>query len=261
MRRWRVNPKLTSLNCMSLGALNPSELNKLLDMIDALTRSQSMEQFKQVVHTFQDFIGCEQLIFGVPGESSANDTAVNDLNISYPQEWVDLYQSKEFWRIDPIVRAAMKQNGPQHWADIYLRYPPGKNFLSLAHDFGLVDGCTCLTKGRIDPNWTIISMGGNFSKMTAIVDYVLDRLSPHFHFAICELRKAGGITKFKKLTKRELEVLKWLLHGKTSWEIAIILNVSEATINFHVANIKNKLNVLTRSQAVATAIHHRLIDL
>jgi len=38
------------------------------------------------------------------------------------------------------------------------------------------------------------------------------------------------------LTKRELECLHWVAQGKTSWEIAQILGISERTVNFHINN-------------------------
>jgi len=61
-----------------------------------------------------------------------------------------------------------------------------------------------------------------------------------------------------RLTIREKEVLKWLGHGKTSWDIAAILRISERTVNFHVGNIMKKLDVTSRAQAVAEAANLEL---
>jgi DNA-binding CsgD family transcriptional regulator len=55
------------------------------------------------------------------------------------------------------------------------------------------------------------------------------------------------------LSPRELEVLKWLKLGKTSWDISVILNISERTVNYHVNNIVQKLGVSSRLQAVSEA--------
>jgi DNA-binding CsgD family transcriptional regulator len=62
-----------------------------------------------------------------------------------------------------------------------------------------------------------------------------------------------------KLTARELECLKWVMEGKSSWEISRIIMCSEATINFHASNFKKKFNVRTRQQAVVKAIKLGLI--
>jgi LuxR family quorum-sensing transcriptional regulator LasR len=62
-----------------------------------------------------------------------------------------------------------------------------------------------------------------------------------------------------ELTPCELECLKWCADGKSSWEIANILHCAEATVNFHVSNIRRKLNVTTRRQAVVKAIRLGMI--
>lgn len=63
----------------------------------------------------------------------------------------------------------------------------------------------------------------------------------------------------KPLSKREVECLHWAAMGKTSWEIGIILGVSERTVNFHVGNACGKLGVYNRRAAVAQALKHGLL--
>lgn len=61
------------------------------------------------------------------------------------------------------------------------------------------------------------------------------------------------------LSLRELTVLHWMKEGKTNWEIAKIVGLSERTVRFHVGNIFNKLDVTSRTQAVACALGDGLI--
>ena len=53
------------------------------------------------------------------------------------------------------------------------------------------------------------------------------------------------------LTRRELEVLSDLAAGRTNKQIARDLDVSLNTVKFHVRNLFQKLNVNSRSQAIA----------
>ena len=62
------------------------------------------------------------------------------------------------------------------------------------------------------------------------------------------------------LTPRELEILKWISHGKTAGEIALIVSVSEHTVNSHTATILKKLDVVNRTQMVAKAIREQIIS-
>src|ERR1051325_4852913 len=56
-----------------------------------------------------------------------------------------------------------------------------------------------------------------------------------------------------KLTKREVEVLTLVIEGKSSKEVAEQLFVSKRTVDFHLANIYEKLRVTNRVQAFREA--------
>ncbi len=49
-----------------------------------------------------------------------------------------------------------------------------------------------------------------------------------------------------------------ILHGKTASEIALIVSVSEHTVNSHTATILKKLDVVNRTQMVAKAIREQI---
>lgn len=63
-----------------------------------------------------------------------------------------------------------------------------------------------------------------------------------------------------KLTKREVEVLTLVIEGKSSKEVADQLFVSKRTVDFHLANIYDKLNVTNRVQAFREATRRGLIS-
>lgn len=68
-----------------------------------------------------------------------------------------------------------------------------------------------------------------------------------------------GETRRDALTPRELEVLRLLARGLRNKEIAARLFVSERTVNFHLANIYQKLNVSGRTEALSRALEQGLI--
>lgn len=63
------------------------------------------------------------------------------------------------------------------------------------------------------------------------------------------------------LTPREIEVLQMLTPGLSNKAIAQQLHISEHTIKFHVSSIFQKLNVSTRTEAVAVGVRLGLIML
>lgn len=62
------------------------------------------------------------------------------------------------------------------------------------------------------------------------------------------------------LTAREHEVLVLLVGGKSNKEIASALFVSEATVKSHLRSLFTKLQVLSRTEAIAVAIRRGLVQ-
>ena len=62
-----------------------------------------------------------------------------------------------------------------------------------------------------------------------------------------------------ELTERELEVLRQMCEGKSNKEIGSKLFITEGTVKTHVKSIFYKLDVISRSEAVSTAIRRGLV--
>lgn len=63
------------------------------------------------------------------------------------------------------------------------------------------------------------------------------------------------------LTRRERECMVWLARGKTAWEVSRILGITERTVTFHADNVKRKLGVSRRSQALALLMQNGELSL
>ena len=62
------------------------------------------------------------------------------------------------------------------------------------------------------------------------------------------------------LSDRERETLKLMIEGLSNTAIAKNLVISESTVKFHVSNILSKLGVTSRTEAVALALKHHLVN-
>ena len=79
----------------------------------------------------------------------------------------------------------------------------------------------------------------------------LVRFFEHFMQQMAQRRAAGAPAE--ELSQRELECLYWCACGKSYWETAMILGISERTVNHHMTMARNKLGVQSNAQAVALA--------
>jgi LuxR family quorum sensing-dependent transcriptional regulator len=65
----------------------------------------------------------------------------------------------------------------------------------------------------------------------------------------------------RSLTVRESEVLRWVAHGKSAWEIGAILQITKRTVDAHVQTGVRKLGAANRTHAVAIALRDGIIKL
>lgn len=62
-----------------------------------------------------------------------------------------------------------------------------------------------------------------------------------------------------RLTQQEVELLKLIVNGHTYKTAAYDLGISISTVSFHLQNIYNKLQVHSKTEAVAKALRDRLV--
>ncbi|MCD6032672.1 MAG: regulatory protein LuxR [Thermomicrobiales bacterium] len=79
------------------------------------------------------------------------------------------------------------------------------------------------------------------------------------HLKAATSERAGNAVTAAGLTRREREILSLLAQGLSDKEAATALNLSEHTIHRHVSNILNKLDVPSRTAAVAQAVQNSLL--
>jgi DNA-binding CsgD family transcriptional regulator len=130
--------------------------------------------------------------------------------------------------------------------------------LSAANTARQGDGIGWIIPLAAEESRGVLIVSGARPDMSPLVCSVLHLLALS---AFCKsLERAVDAPQAKTgLTARETECLRLVARGKTDREIAQILSVSPRTARFHVENVKTKLSVDTRVQAVAEAIRRHLI--
>jgi len=83
----------------------------------------------------------------------------------------------------------------------------------------------------------------------------------HFSSSIAKLLIENPVnaSESEKLTTREQVVLSYLAQGKTSKEIAKILNISFRTVEAHRRNMKTKLGIHSLAKLISYAVKHGIV--
>ena len=89
----------------------------------------------------------------------------------------------------------------------------------------------------------------------------LQFLAVHAQYAALRfLTPAAADADVPKLGKRELEILRWTMAGKSAWAVGQLLSISENTVNFHFRNIFRKLGTSSKHQSVLRALQLGLLQ-
>jgi LuxR family quorum-sensing transcriptional regulator LasR len=203
--------------------------------------------------------GFNHVLYGmVPSRHAKFENAF--LVSNYPRAWRDHYDAHRLAYVDPTVAHCLSSNLPIVWRPEIFHGPAQRALYDEACTYGIRAGVTLPIHGP-GGEFGVISFAcdvdpdGKFERAIkeAMPDLCLIR-DYAFESSLHLSTPKPTLEVAPKLTRRELEVLKWVMAGKSSWEISRITNCSEATVNFHMANVRQKFNVNTRQQAVVKAI-------
>lgn len=243
---------------MSVGASDEWG-RRALDFVDAAGRlgvAELIERFEAEIAAcgFHAYIMAG---LPAPGTSLAELTIAN----GWPEAWFEIYNQENFSEVDPVPRHGCSTVHPFEWSEaVYDREkePRAHQVMTWATEFGLNYGyCIPL---HYDDGGAMISMAGTNPNLDVVSKSALQLIGIYAHNRIRALNRPTSQRR-GLLTPREREVLRWAAEGKTSWEISIILTLSERTVKFHLIEASRKLNAVNRTSAVAKALAWRLIKL
>lgn len=240
--------------------------NPLCDTIAATRCAQSTEEIHAVCVGIAEAYGFEYFHFAARFPSSFVKPFVLVIS-GYPETWREHYTACNYMAIDPTVAHCTHSVRPLIWDELLPLEQEDeavRQLMSEARAHGLGSGFTVPTHGA-QGEISLFSMASARTGEAgrSRIDEVLASvhlIAAHLHEAACRLAESDKLP-FQRpaLTQRERECLLWAAEGKTSWETAQILGISERTVIFHLQNVSEKLGCANRQQAVARAIAQGLI--
>lgn len=178
--------------------------------------------------------------------------------------WRKMYEQKRYVRIDPIVNYCQSKLAPLIWGSERFIEPEEQVLYEQACGFGMRWGVAFPIHGpKQEVGMLCFATSRKSEEARREVLVHLPRLGLIRDIAYetgLRFAREQGSPAVPKLTPCETECLKWLAFGKSTWEISKILGRSEATVNYHIHNIKRKMDVHSRSAAMMMAVKLGLIE-
>ena len=240
--------------------------SQLTDLIAASLEVDSVEGVHTLCARICRSFGFEHFIYGASFPSSFVKPFMLIVS-GYPDDWREHYNRNNYLAVDPVVMHATRSVRPLRWSELRAREasdPQIGRFMQEAREFGLRSGLTvplhglqgeravfslCTADESADAERRIAEAMAPVYLLTSYLQEAIQRVVSTAEFPL----------QHQQLTAREHECLLWAAEGKTSWETAQILGISERTVTFHLQKAGEKLECANRQQAVARAIAQGLI--
>lgn len=184
----------------------------------------------------------------------ASDLASGLLCNTRPNAWNEAYVEGGMVRTDPVLQELRRAPRALLWSEAVTRRRLSRAqraVMGTARDFGMHDGFVVPVFDATGASGLVSLAGREIDRHPATRAKVA-MTSVYLYNRLCALRFGSAVKP--DLTQRETEILKWIVAGKSDWQIGKILHISAKTVNFHVENVKRKFGVATRIQAVVAAV-------
>ena len=224
---------------------NREELEKALNRVDFFRIFHAIA----LQHFFEHF--CILQIGGdKTGHSFVQQLILHDL----PSGLAEDYDRRFKFGDSELFKLLQVSTLPTIWRD---KDRPGVPADNLMRQLGFELGICIPVQGANGARFGIMFLGDRDDPAMSELYQLHYNITYAFDFFY---QKVVATKKGMGLTARETEILRWISHGKTASEVAMIVSVSEHTVNSHTATILKKLDVVNRTQMVAKAIREQIID-
>jgi len=201
----------------------------------------------------------------LPSHDAKPEPRAAYVQTNYSSAWQKKYEDEKMGYFDPKVAHAMTKSIPLILTPDVFATLKQKEMYEEACAYGLRSGITLPMHGPTG-ELGMICFASDLEPDDQLEQEIMQDIPKlsYLRDFICE--SSQRFTKWEaqnnhiELTQKELECLKWSATGKSAWDIGQIMNLGEAGVNKHFANIRRKFGTTTRCHAIVKAIRMGLIS-
>ncbi len=210
--------------------------------------------------------GFDRLIYGFTyymTETSFGDPDDFLLLSNHDPDYLKVYVGDRLYLNAPMVRWAMENDGPCSWSVLSRLEADGalsedeREVLDFNRSMGIVAGYSISFQTMSSRAKGAIALTGRKGLSQADIDDIWKRDGQDillrnnlFHLRLMSLPHTGTA---RTLTPRQREVLEWVGDGKTVQDIALLMGLTQPTVEKHLRLARQTLRVETTAQALLKA--------
>lgn len=240
-------------------------MSKFVEHMNALTAAQSDQELWRLHTEIMDGYGFDRLLYGYTRYRTATSLGdPQDMVIlsNHSRDYMKHFISEGAFHNAPMLRWALENSGACSWRWMHelaaadMLTDGEKDVMAFNQKMGVTSGYTISfqpvserTKGSIALTGRTGLSQDQVEEIWAENNEEIIALNNVMHLKLHTLPYSGA----RPLTKRQREVLQWVGDGKTTQDIAIILDLTAATVEKHLRLAREALDVETTAQAVLKA--------
>lgn len=235
---------------------------ELLATISAIDAASSSERALGIFEGILQRFGLRSfLITGlpVPHDSEWHRAILHD---GWSREWFTRYESEGHFAHDPCAARSRLSAEPFFWHQLPAEglTPRGRLVMDEAAEFGMKDGlCVPIHVPLAGP--AVVTAASDRIEVPPGAMPLLETVCVHLFRKVSGLETKSDKGKNPPLTPREREILQWSAQGKTNEDVSCILGIATHTVESHQRNIRDKLDAINVTHAVAKALRRDEIQI
>lgn len=229
----------------------------------SVLEAKSRDEFHGAVVRFAQRLGFETVAAMAVVDKGIGDAEFITVD-NTPAAFQNVFAGVGSGRRDPVMQHCKRNSVPIIWGQSTYLANDAIDIWETQAPFGYRNGIAMalhLPEGRhftlgVDRDQALPSDSNELTRMVA----ELQLFAVHAQDTAMRVLVSAPLQPERPaLRPRELEILRWTMDGKTAWEVATVLALTERTVVMHLQNAMEKLGCTSKHQAVLKALRLGLI--
>lgn len=187
---------------------------------------------------------------------------------NYPAQWHNLFKKRDYSLTNPVLAACQRHGGAIRWMDLEKIIPltrVQREYLAETRQIGLGSGCTIASHMPDMPTVSahfVVRDNGELKPRPFMLAILLGTAVGQQARNLWNSQLPDpAADPNERLSPRQVECIKLVARGMTSWEIASTLGISDQTVSEYITDARRRLAVSNRAQLVLKALKQGYIML